>query len=194
MRGPGQITSQRRQRLDQIEGRGSVRVSELAAALQVSELTIRRDLDELSEEGLVERFHGGAQLAHASRRDSLFVDKALQHAAEKEVIGAQAAALVKADDTVGSATLAVMRRLRRRHVRIVTNNAAVAADFTDAMGEIIILEGALRARSRSLVGDVAGLTTWPWGLPLRPRAAAPAAIPRACFNRSVPESDPLRRS
>jgi DeoR family fructose operon transcriptional repressor len=159
MRGLGKITSQRRRRLlDQIEGRGSVRVSELAAALQVSDLTIRRDLDELSEEGLVERFHGGAQLAQASRRESLFVDKALLHAAEKEAIGAQAAALVKAGDTVllnaGSTTLAVMQHLRHRNVCIVTNNAAVAADFTDATGEIIILGGALRARSRSLVGDL----------------------------------------
>ena len=89
------------------------------------------------------------------------MDKALQHAAEKDAIGAQAAALVKADDTVllnaGSTTLAVMRHLRRRHIRIVTNNAAVAADFTDAMGEIIILGGALRARSRSFVGDLAVL-------------------------------------
>jgi DeoR/GlpR family transcriptional regulator of sugar metabolism len=163
MRGPGHITSQRRQRLlDQIEARGAVRVAELAAALQVSELTIRRDLDELGEQGLVQRFHGGAQLAQAGRRESLFVDKALQHAAEKEAIGARAAALAKADDTVilnaGSTTLAVMRRLRRRQVRIVTNNAAVAADFGDATAEIIILGGALRASSRSLVGDLAALT------------------------------------
>jgi len=163
MRGPGKITSLRRQRLlDQFEGRGSVRVSELAAGLQVSELTIRRDLDELAEQGLVERFHGGAQLAHAARRESLFVDKALLYAAEKEAIGAEAAALAKADDTVllnaGSTTLAVMRRLRRRPVRIVTNNAAAAADFTDAIGEIIVLGGALRARSRSFVGDLALLT------------------------------------
>jgi len=163
MRGPGKVSSQRRQRLlDQIEGRGSVRVSELAAALQVSELTIRRDLDELCGDGLVERFHGGAQIAHAGRRESPFADKALQHAAEKDAIGAQAAALAKTDDTVlvngGSTTLAAMRHLRRRRVRIVTNNAAVAADGADATGEIILLGGALRPGSRSLVGDLALLT------------------------------------
>jgi DeoR/GlpR family transcriptional regulator of sugar metabolism len=163
MRGPGKITSQRRQRLlDQLEARGSVRVSDLAAAFKVSEITIRRDLDELFEDGLIERFHGGAQLAQTTLRESLFVEKGTLHAAEKEGIGAEAAALVKEEDTVllnaGSTTLAVLRHLRRRNVRIVTNNAAAAAEFTDALGELIIVGGEFRAKSRSLIGDLALLT------------------------------------
>jgi DeoR/GlpR family transcriptional regulator of sugar metabolism len=160
MRGSGRITSQRRQRLlDQLEAKGSLRVADLAATFMVSEITIRRDLDELAEDGLVERFHGGAQLAQSARRESLFVEKDTLHAAEKDAIGAQAAALVKDEETVllnaGSTTLAVLRHLRQRSVRIVTNNAAAAADFLDAAGELIILGGEFRARSRSLIGDLA---------------------------------------
>ena len=137
-------------------------MSDLAAIFKVSEITIRRDLDELAEDGLIERFHGGAQLAQSTGRESLFVEKGTLHAAEKEAIGAGAAALVKDEDTVllngGSTTLAVLRHLRQRNVRIVTNNAAAAAEFTDAVGELIIVGGEFRAKSRSLIGDLALLT------------------------------------
>ncbi len=159
MRGPGRITSQRRQRLlDQLEARGSLRVSDLAAAFRVTEITIRRDLEELAKDGLVDRFHGGARLAHTAGRESLFVEKGTQHAVEKEAIGAEAATLVKDEDTVllnaGSTTLAVLRHLRQRNVRIVTNNAA-AVELTDAVGELIVVGGEFRAKSRSLIGDLA---------------------------------------
>jgi len=136
-----------------------MRVSDLATAFKVSEITIRRDLDELSDEGLVERFHGGAQLAHTAGRENLFVEKGMQHAAEKEAIGAEAAALVNDEDTVllngGSTTLAVLRHLRHRNVRVVTNNAAATTEFTDEAGELIIVGGEFRAKSRSLIGNLA---------------------------------------
>jgi DeoR/GlpR family transcriptional regulator of sugar metabolism len=162
-RGPGKITAHRRQRLlDQLEARGSLRVADLATAFQVSELTIRRDLDELAGEGLVERYHGGAYLVQAAGRESLFVEKGAQHAAEKEAIGAEAAALVKDEETVllnaGSTTLAVIRHLQARNVRIVTNNAGAPAELAEAVGELIVLGGELRKKSRSLIGDLALLT------------------------------------
>jgi DeoR family fructose operon transcriptional repressor len=162
MHGSGRITSQRRQRLlDQLEARGSIRVSELAETLRVSEITIRRDLDELSEAGLVERFHGGAQLAQRAGRESLFVEKDTLHSPEKDAIGAEAAALVKDGDTVllnaGSTTLAVLRHLRRRSVRIITNNGAAPGELgaPDTIAELMILGGEYRAKSRSLFGDLA---------------------------------------
>ena len=59
----GRMTSARRRRLlDQLELKEFARVSELAASFRVSEITIRRDLDELAEQGLIERFHGGGRL------------------------------------------------------------------------------------------------------------------------------------
>ncbi|HET6438441.1 MAG TPA: DeoR/GlpR family DNA-binding transcription regulator [Anaeromyxobacter sp.] len=162
MRGPGRITSQRRQRLlDQLEARGSARVADLAGAFHVSEITIRRDLDELSAAGLVERYHGGVRLAQRTGRERLFVEKDLLHAAEKEAIGSEAASRVKDEDTVllnaGSTTLAVIRHLRRRNVRIVTNNAAAPAEFGDSEAELIVLGGEFRPRSRSLFGELAVL-------------------------------------
>jgi len=46
--------------VEEIRRRGAVRVSELTELLQVSDMTIRRDLDALAASGLVEKVHGGA--------------------------------------------------------------------------------------------------------------------------------------
>lgn len=161
MGGSGRITSQRRQRLlDQLERQGSVRVTELAAALRVSEITIRRDLDDLAAEGRLERFHGGARLAAArgASQETVFEDKGRLHAAEKEAIGAAAAGLVRDEDMVlingGSTTLAVLRHLKHRDVRVITNNAAAVPEVGDAKLELMLLGGEYRARSRSLFGDL----------------------------------------
>ncbi len=153
------ITLQRRQRLlEQLERQRSVRVMDLAAALGVSEITIRRDLDDLATEGRIERFHGGARLATTRAQETVFEDKDRLHTAEKDAIGAAAAQLVKDEDTAllnaGSTTLAVLRHLRHRRVRVVTNNAAAVPEIDDSKLELILLGGEFRARSRSLVGDL----------------------------------------
>ncbi len=64
---PKTIAAERRARIIELLGeRGAVRVSALSAALGVSQMTIRRDLDDLDREGLARRAHGGA-VAHPMR-------------------------------------------------------------------------------------------------------------------------------
>lgn len=163
MRGAGRLTTSRRQKLlNSLEGRESLRVSDLAELLQVSEITIRRDLDELVELGLIERFHGGARLTDRARAETRFEEKPRQHAAEKDTIGVAAARLVGEGETVilngGSTTLSVLRHIQGRDVRIVTNNVAAAESVGDKEIELIILGGEYRAKSRSLVGELTSMT------------------------------------
>jgi DeoR/GlpR family transcriptional regulator of sugar metabolism len=158
--GAGKITTQRRLKyLSQLEKHGSVRVVDLAQAFNVSEITVRRDLDELSREGLIERFHGGARLLERLGQETLFEDKPMLHALEKDIIGAAAANCVKDDQTVllngGTTSLAILRHLKDRNIRIVTNNAAAAAELGDSAAELILLGGQYRHKSRSLYGDLA---------------------------------------
>lgn len=162
MSGFGRITSQRRKRLLNLLEKGPARVSDLAEAFGVSEITVRRDLDELVEEGVIERFHGGARLTARSMPETPFVDKPRMHAQEKETIGTIAAGLVKQDDTIflnaGSTTLSVLRHLNRHKVRVVTNNAAAPSEMSeDTNVELIIVGGQYRAKSNSLFGDLAVL-------------------------------------
>jgi DeoR family fructose operon transcriptional repressor len=145
--------------LDAITRHRATQVSRLAQLLGVSEMTIRRDLQALAGAGLVDRFHGGARAAHVPQPETLFEEKPLLHAAEKERIGAAAAELVADGDTVllngGTTTLSVLRHLHTRDVCVITNNVAAAfvADRPDC--ELIILGGEYRCTSRSLIGELA---------------------------------------
>ena len=67
MAGFGRTTMARRARmLDALQQADLVRVPDLAIALGVAEATVRRDLDDLAAQGVVERFHGGARLVGRS--------------------------------------------------------------------------------------------------------------------------------
>lgn len=163
MKGSGQVISQRRQRLlDQLEQRGTMRVSDLAEILSCSELTIRRDFDEFAAQGLIERFHGGARIVDQLKRETPFDDKPYLCAAEKDAIGAAAAEFVKDDDTVllngGTTTLAVLHHLKGRRIRVITNNAAATSEIGDSGIELIVIGGEYRPKSRSLFGDLALVT------------------------------------
>jgi DeoR family glycerol-3-phosphate regulon repressor len=108
----------------------TLRVSELAAELDVSTETIRRDLDELEERGLINRTYGGAVRPLSvepalSERHQLMVR-------EREAIAAAAAKLVRPNDVVaiggGATTLHVARRMAAecRDVTVITHSFGVA--------------------------------------------------------------------
>jgi DeoR/GlpR family transcriptional regulator of sugar metabolism len=105
----------RRQILDVLRARGGVRLTELSEALSVSEVTIRRDLDALQKDGLIERVHGGAVLSQVGAEEPGFEKKALREQREKAAIAERAAALVKPGSAValsaGTTTWALASRL-----------------------------------------------------------------------------------
>ena len=131
-----------------------VRVPELAGALSVSEITIRRDLDDLAAQGVVERFHGGARLLSRNalttrtepRRDS---------DSRKKQIAVRAAAFVHPGDTVmlsgGTTTLAVFREIASMDVRIVPNNAMITGEMNErSRAELFVLGGDGRVHSTAI--------------------------------------------
>jgi DeoR/GlpR family transcriptional regulator of sugar metabolism len=84
-----------KQILEELQAKGGVRLAELSETLVVSEMTVRRDLDALEREGLIERVHGGAVLAHRGTEEPGFEKKALREQPEKSAIAEHAARLVK---------------------------------------------------------------------------------------------------
>ncbi len=77
----------RQQMLNLLEETGTLDVGELADRFGVSVVTIRKDLDELGAEGLLERTFGGAVFSHRSRFNRAFLQRALEHRQEKRAIG-----------------------------------------------------------------------------------------------------------
>jgi DeoR/GlpR family transcriptional regulator of sugar metabolism len=159
----GRMTVARRQKLlEQLRANEFVRVPELAALLRVSEITVRRDLDELAEQGLIERFHGGARLlAQPQRAAGAPPTAATDH--KKAIIAAAAAKFVRPGDTVllsgGTTTLAVFRAIAHMEVRIVTNNAMIIGELDGgANAELFVLGGEYNRKTRALNGDLTNLT------------------------------------
>lgn len=154
-------TDRMREVLSLLRGRGEVSSQTLGAELHVSAATLRRDLAELEEQGLLVRTHGGARALDPSGseipvrlRDHRMVAikrRIAQHAAALVPAGPQAVAL-----TGGVTTGEAARALKGRpQMTIVTNSLTIAADCAvDAHMKVIITGGLVRANSLEAVGPM----------------------------------------
>jgi DeoR family fructose operon transcriptional repressor len=138
--------------------RGRLRVGHLAEMLSVSEATVRRDLEAMQAQGLLQRTHGGAVLPRPTAFEVSFDESQSQALLEKQAIGRCAAALVHEGDTIilesGSTTLELARALvELPRLTVLTNSLAIARELAPNEGiEILVLGGSLRRQSASLVG------------------------------------------
>lgn len=127
--------------------------------LSVSEVTIRRDLEELERRGILERIHGGAISNRRIRSEPRYVEAMTTHAEEKRDIGRTAAALVEPGETVflngGTTTLEVFRHLEAQGIRVVTNHVGMPLESVDRDLDLIVVGGQYRTPSNSLVGAFA---------------------------------------
>jgi DeoR/GlpR family transcriptional regulator of sugar metabolism len=152
--------------LQSVRNDGSARVSDLTQQLGVSDMTIRRDLEVLAKDGLVEKVHGGAVLPGSHAHEPGFEDKLVLERPEKNTIARTAAALVRPNTAVaiaaGTTTFALAQCLVDvPGLTIVTNSLRVAALFgapRGPEGSTVVLTGGMRTASDALVGPVADLT------------------------------------
>ena len=94
-------TEQRRQQiLNLLQETGTLNVSQLADRFAVSVVTIRKDLDDLESEDLLQRTFGGAVFSHRSRFNRSFLERAQEHRREKWAIAAAAYNYIKDGDTI----------------------------------------------------------------------------------------------
>lgn len=156
----GLLSEPRRRRiLEWIEEEGSARVRELSAAFEVSEATIRQDLERLEREGHITREHGGAFLNTMTTQAGGMVLHHQENMDRKRRIGAAAAALVKDDETLildaGTTTTEVATRLTdRRNLTVITNALNIAVILGSIPGNTAHMPGGqFKAPTLSLSGD-----------------------------------------
>jgi DeoR/GlpR family transcriptional regulator of sugar metabolism len=160
---PSLIPAERQRLICELaRSQGIVKVADLSNRLGVSEITIRRDLETLEQEGMLERTHGGAIYSQRMRAEPLYTEKDRIHRLEKQAIGRAAATLVEENDTIlinsGSTTLQVIRHLQlsgQRGVKIITSNMGRLAEAWSSDRELILIGGTFRQASNSLVGPLA---------------------------------------
>ncbi len=172
----------RRQKIvELVQQHGAVSLRQLAEAAGASEVTVRRDLQQLNDEGLVRRSRGGAiAVAGARERGSgaagtpprgdehptevdepSYADKSRVARAEKEAIAERAAELIRPGDAVvigaGTTTEALARRLAQHTaLTVVTNSIVVAQALAASAGiEVTLTGGSLQGSTFALIGPAA---------------------------------------
>jgi len=155
--------------LQAVRSDGSARVSDLTQRLGVSDMTIRRDLEVLARDGLIEKVHGGAVLPGSpASQEPGFEAKLVLERPEKTAIARAAAGLVRPGTAIavagGTTTFALAQCLLDvPGLTIVTNSLRVTNLFSgtrglDGSADPVVLTGGVRTPSEALVGPVADLT------------------------------------
>ena len=146
--------------LEQISQHGEQSVSELAVHFAVSEMTIRRDLDEMVLRGAILRTHGGGAPVGRVAFDFQFMGRATDQIQEKNQIAECAARLVQPGMTVlldsGTTTLAIARALRGiPQLKIITTSLPIASELQYVPElDLMLLGGQLRRESPDLIGPL----------------------------------------
>ena len=149
--------------LKELKENQSIDVETLADTLKVSPTTIRRDLQMFEKQGLVTRFHGGAQLIEGTLQEDDGTQTQFSRiqidAEQKHAIASYAATLIDEGDTIfinsSSTTLLLLDYIRDKRVVIVTNNGNALGYPKDPLVEIILTGGEVYKRKQSMVGEFA---------------------------------------
>lgn len=145
-----------------VQRHGSARVSDLTSELGVSDMTIRRDLDALTREGIVNKVHGGATLPPTTWVEPGFAAKSAEQIDEKRAIAASAARMVHAGSAIGLTAGTTTWRLAEAlasvaDLMVVTNSIRICETLlaTERSDLTVVLTGGMRTPSDALVGPIA---------------------------------------
>jgi DeoR family fructose operon transcriptional repressor len=154
------LVEERRQRiLDLVGLRGFISLGDLAREIEVSESTIRRDLDYWNQQGLVRRTHGGAVYLGDGTTLPALEERSAQQLDEKRAIARAVVARIRDEDAVlldgGTTTLEVARLLVDRPVQIVTNSLPIAQLLANGrQADLILLGGFVYPKTGVALGPM----------------------------------------
>ncbi|MCD8150274.1 MAG: DeoR/GlpR family DNA-binding transcription regulator [Clostridiales bacterium] len=150
------VNSRREKILESVRENGNASVNNLSDLFQVSQLTIRRDLQYLEDHRLLERFYGGARFTD-SCEDQQSADDQRQFRREK--IARYAAGLVDDGDSIfintSSTALAMVKYITRNNIKVFTNNGNIINEKIPSGVTVFLLGGELRYKKGAMVGDFA---------------------------------------
>jgi DeoR/GlpR family transcriptional regulator of sugar metabolism len=138
-----------------------VKVAELSELLGVSDMTVRRDLEQLSSDGFADKVHGGAILGGQAAYEPGFAVKRELAEPAKLAIASRAAAMIRPGAAIalsaGTTTWSMARFVAERNdLTVITNSPTVADAISSANEQMnVILTGGVRTPSAALVGPIA---------------------------------------
>ncbi len=174
----------------------SATVKELAAALYVSDATIRRDLIEMQTLGLLKRSHGGAVLLEAADEISIFV-RMTENAKEKELAAGKALRFIPSDfKTVfldsSSTVLALAQRMNLTDKTVITNSLEALVQLSKMRGvNLIVPGGNISPTGNSIMGSWTNTLLSDFHFDLMLTSCA-AVIGRGAYETSVDQREVKR--
>ncbi|HTU89612.1 MAG TPA: DeoR/GlpR family DNA-binding transcription regulator [Gemmataceae bacterium] len=154
------LVEERRQRvLDLVTERGFIALTDLARTIEVSESTLRRDLDYWHKQGMLRRTHGGAIFVGDAATLPALEERSASQLDEKRAVARTAAARIQDGDTIlldgGTTTLEVARLLVGRSLQIVTNSLPIANLFAASREtDLVILGGYVYPKTGVALGPL----------------------------------------
>lgn len=152
------ILNQRQQEImDLLTSHGEVKLSELKEIFNVTEMTLRRDLEKLEQLGSIRRIFGGAILV---AKDIALHERTSVLTNEKARIGSKAAQLLRPNESIfidgGSTTLQIANYLKpEMNVTVVTNAINIAQELQSKRISTMLLGGVLLEQTATLIGPIA---------------------------------------
>ena len=151
---------ERRQKIAElVNTQGRVKVTELAALFDVSEVSVRADLADLEAKGLLSRVYGGAVSSYKSYYNMTMHQRLSVNREQKDRIAARVVEMIEEHDTImlnsGTTTLAIFRRIPAdMHVSLVTNSITIALEAAGNPNfNVVLLGGSVNARYQFVYGD-----------------------------------------
>lgn len=151
--------------VEMVMAQGAVTIADICEAFGVSDMTARRDLNELDRRGLLRRVHGGAVANFGRSYEPPFTTRATKQQEAKISIGRRAAELIYDGDSValdvGTTTLEIVPGLvGKKNLTIVTSCLQIANRVVDLLSleidaRLILTGGIVRPRELSLIGALA---------------------------------------
>lgn len=146
--------------MEQLYANGKIDIEELVEELNVSAMTIRRDLNYLEENKKIIRTHGGAILNKALLYESSFIEKENKNRFEKQQIAKEAVKMINEGSTIildsGTTTFEIAKLLKtEKNITVITNDIKIATELMNSQVKVIITGGELQNNIGALFGPLA---------------------------------------
>ncbi|GEL15784.1 deor family transcriptional regulator [Pediococcus cellicola] len=143
--------------LEQLKKSGIVKLQELVQLLDCSISTVRRDLQELEDQGKLVRIHGGAKAITTLQNEPGVLEKASKNVQGKQKIAKLAVDQIEADEVIyldaGTSTQAMIPYMANlRSVLVVTNGVQLASQLADINIKTYLVGGELKNTTKAIVG------------------------------------------
>ncbi|MBC2579437.1 DeoR/GlpR transcriptional regulator [Clostridium sp. DJ247] len=154
------FSEERQQKISELlKEKSSLKVSALAEIFNISESTIRRDLQEMEQKGLLTRTHGGAVSVQGTSFEPSFKQKEIEEHEQKVAIAKIATSMIKDGDTIildsGTTTLEIAKHIQVNQVTVITNSIDIAAVLSNNdKVDLIVTGGSMRTTTRAMVGHI----------------------------------------